>query len=249
MLELKPERFGLSDYGSQTIAICGKAFVADMSGALYWPAEKMLIVADLHLGKGAAFAARGTQMLPPYDTRDTLLRLVRVIDAYDVQTVVALGDSFHDSGSFDLMDQDDRKILAVLQDERDWIWLSGNHDPEISQQAGGKRADVLSIGGIALRHEPRIGPVTHEIAGHLHPAAKVSLYGHTIRRPCFIGNSRRLILPAFGSFTGGLNVLDEAFQPLFGHDGFSIWLLGEDGLYPVATRRLSPDRNQFGALK
>ena len=242
MLELKPERFELSDYGSQPIAISGKAFVADMSGALYWPAEKMLIVADLHLGKGTAFAVRGTQMLPPYDTRDTLLRLVRVIDAYDVKTVVALGDSFHDSKSFEFMNEDDRKILTVLQDERDWIWINGNHDPEIAEQAGGSRADQLELGGLVLRHEPRIGPVTHEIAGHLHPAAKVSLYGHSIRRPCFIGNSRRLIMPAFGSYTGGLNVLDQAFSPLFGNDGFSVWLLGDDGLYPVATRRLGPDR-------
>jgi len=242
MLELKPEHFELSDYGSQPLAVSGKAFVADMSGALYWPAEKMLIVADLHLGKGAAFAARGTQMLPPYDTRDTLLRLVRAIDAYDVETVVALGDSFHDKGSFELMDADDRKILDILQHERNWVWVSGNHDPEIAEQAGGKRADVLEIGGLMLRHEPQLGPVTHEIAGHLHPAAKVSLYGHGIRRPCFIGNSRRLILPAFGSYTGGLNVLDQAFQPLFGHDGFAVWLLGDDGLYPVATRRLSADR-------
>lgn len=242
MLELKPEHFELSDYRSQSIAVSGKAFVADMSGALYWPSEKMLIVADLHLGKGAAYAARGTQMLPPYDTRDTLLRLVRSIDAYDVETVVALGDSFHDAGSFELMDDDDRKILTVLQAERNWIWVSGNHDPAIAEQAGGSRVDVLEMGGLVLRHEPRIGPVTHEIAGHLHPAAKVSLYGHSIRRPCFIGNSRRLILPAFGSYTGGLNVLDQAFEPLFGHDGFSVWLLGDDGLYPVATRRLSPDR-------
>lgn len=242
MLEFKPEHFELSDYRSQPIAVSGKAFVADMSGALYWPAKKMLIVGDLHLGKGTAFAARGTQMLPPYDTRDTLLRLVRAIDAYDVETVVALGDSFHDAGSFELMDGDDRKILNVLQAERNWIWVSGNHDPEIAEQAGGSRVDVLEIGGLVLCHEPRLGPITHEIAGHLHPAAKVSLYGHSIRRPCFIGNSRRLILPAFGSYTGGLNVLDQAFEPLFGHDGFSVWLLGDDGLYPVATRRLSPDR-------
>ena len=242
MLELKPERSERSDYGSQTIAISGKAFVADMSGALYWPAEKMLIVADLHLGKGAAFAARGTQMLPPYDTRDTLLRLFKVIDAYDVKTVVALGDSFHDTKSFELMGEDDCKILAVLQDERDWIWINGNHDPEIAEQAGGSRADLLELGGLVLRHEPRNGSVRQEIAGHLHPAAKVALCGHRIRRPCFIGNSQRLIMPAFGSYTGGLNVLDQAFAPLFGNDGFSVWLLGDDGLYPVSTRKLSSDR-------
>lgn len=241
MLELKPERFDLTDYDSQPISICGKAFVADMSGALYWPGERMLIVADLHLEKGSSFAQKG-QLLPPYDTRETLVQLARVIDKYDADSVLALGDSFHDPGGYARMNADDRAILDVMQEDRRWIWVLGNHDPEISPTAAVEAVVEMTIGGLAFRHEPHNGHATHEIAGHLHPAAKLSVYGHSIRRPCFIGNGLRLVMPAFGAFTGGLNVLDDAFDPLFGHDGFAVWMLGEEGLYPVATRRLKPDR-------
>lgn len=241
MLELKPERFDLSDYDSQPVSVCGKAFIADMSGALFWPGQRLLIIADLHLEKGSSFATKG-QMLPPYDTRETLLQLARAIDKYDADTVLALGDSFHDVGGYDRMDDDDRAILDVMQEDRRWIWVTGNHDPEMSPAAGGEAVAEMRIGGLVFRHEPQTGHVTHEIAGHLHPAAKLSVYGHGIRRPCFIGNGRRLVLPAFGSFAGGLNILDEAFDPLFGNDGFAVWMLGEEGLYPVATRRLQSDR-------
>ncbi len=241
MFGLKPERFDLRDYAAHPVSVCGKAFIADMSGALFWPGERTLVIADMHLEKGSAFARRG-QMLPPYDTRETLLRLARVIDAYEADTVVALGDSFHDGEAFERMNEEDRKILSIMQDDRRWIWVTGNHDPDIARQAGGERLDELSIAGLTLRHQPRIGRVTHEIAGHLHPAARLSVYGNSLRRPCFIANGRRLVMPAFGSFAGGLNVLDAAFEPLFGHDGFAVWMLGDEGLYPVATRRLQPDR-------
>ena len=241
MLVFKPERFGLGEYDSHPISVCGKALVADMSGALFWPGKQTLIISDLHLEKGSAYAAKG-QMLPPYDTRETLLRLASVIDRYDPDTVVALGDSFHDGGALVRMADEDRKILALVQDERRWIWVTGNHDPEIPQTAGGEVMNTFSAGGLQFVHEPSPGQATHEIAGHLHPAARLSVYGYSIRRPCFIGNKRRLLLPAFGSFTGGLNILDDAFLPLFGQDGFAVWMLGEEGLYPVATRRLLPDR-------
>ncbi len=101
--------------------------------------------------------------------------------------------------------------------------------------------DELVLGGVVLRHEPRLGHITHEIAGHMHPAARISIYGTALRRPCFVGNGLRLILPAFGAYTGGLNVLDDAFLPYFGDDGLSIWMLGEEGLYPIATRLLRRD--------
>ncbi len=241
MLELKPERFELADYASHPMSVCGKAFVGDMSGALYWPGEKTLIIADMHLEKGSAYAARG-QMLPPYDTRETLLRLARVMDAYQAETVLALGDSFHDAQGFGRLHDDDRQILSILQDDRRWVWVSGNHDPTIAPAAGGERVADITIAGMTFRHEPRAMHTTHEIAGHLHPAAKLSLYGHSLRRPCFIGNGRRLVLPAFGSYAGGLNVLDPAFEPIFGYDGFAVWMLGDGGLYPVATRRLLADR-------
>jgi uncharacterized protein len=237
MLQLRPERLSLLDRAGQNLMVAGKAFVADPSGALYWPGEAALIVADLHLEKGSAFAARG-QMLPPYDTFVTLQKLAETIDRYEPETVIALGDSFHDTGAGTRIRPDDINILQMLQEDRRWIWVTGNHDPEIPAAVGGEVVDELEIEGLALRHAPRPGRVTHEIAGHLHPAAKISRYGHTLRRPCFVGNGRRLVLPAYGTFTGGLNVLDEAFEAVFGVDGMSVWMMGQEALYPVATRLL-----------
>jgi len=240
MLGLKPERFALDEFMTQPISICGKTFLADQSGALYWPAEKTLIVADLHFEKGSAFACRGL-MLPPYDTRQSLLRLAQVIDRLEAETIVALGDSFHDCDAADRINSDDLQILKIIQEDRRWIWVTGNHDPIIPDIFGGERVDELVLGGVTLRHEPRLGRITHEIAGHMHPAARISIYGTSLRRPCFVGNGLRLILPAFGAYTGGLNVLDDAFLPYFDDDGLSVWIMGDDGLYPIATRLLRRD--------
>ena len=239
-LELKPERLDVGEFSRQPLSISGRAFVADVSGALYWPAENALIVADLHLEKGSAFAARGI-LLPPYDTAATLARLAATLDEYDAATVICLGDSFHDGAAHDRMSAEDRETLAILQEDRAWLWLTGNHDAEIADCFGGRVFPEITVAGLTLRHEPAASPVTHEIAGHLHPAARVSFHGHVIRRPCFVGNGNRLVLPAFGTYAGGLNVLDEAFAPLFGHDGVSVLVLGQEGLYPIAARLLKED--------
>lgn len=240
MHDLKPERFALTDFNTQPISVCGKALLADQSGALYCRSEKALIVADLHFEKGSSYARRGA-MLPPYDTRATLMRLAAVIDRHDVETVIALGDSLHDTDAVARMNTDDLDILHIMQEDRRWIWITGNHDPVLGDVLGGEVAEEMTLAGLSLRHVPRNAPVTHEIAGHLHPAAKLSVYGSTLRRPCFVGNGRRLVLPAFGAFTGGLNVLDDAFAPLFGSGGMSVWMLGQEGLYPVAPRQLRAD--------
>lgn len=240
MLELKPERLDVGEFSQQPISISGRSFVADVSGALYWPAEDVLIAADLHFEKGSSFAARGI-MLPPYDTRATLERLAVTLDAYEASTVICLGDSFHDIAAAERMGAEDRETLAILQEDREWLWLTGNHDPRIAECFGGQVFSEIQVSGIAFRHEPTKSPVTHEIAGHLHPAARVSFHGHVIRRPCFVGNGNRLVLPAFGTYAGGLNVLDEAFAPLFGHDGVSVHVLGQEGLYPIASRLLKED--------
>ena len=240
MLELKPERFGLQDFNTQPISLCGKSFIADQSGSLYWHAEKALIITDLHLEKGSSYARRGS-MLPPYDTRQTLMRLAETIDRYEVDTVIALGDSLHDVGASNRICRDDLDILHIMQEDRRWIWVTGNHDPVLAAKFGGEVVDEMELEGVRLRHVPSHGRVTHEIAGHMHPAAKLSLYGSTLRRPCFVGNGLRLVLPAFGAFAGGLNVLDDAFVPLFGDDGLSVWMLGQEGLYPVASRQLRGD--------
>ena len=240
MLELKPERFDLRDYNEQRVTISGRSMIADRSGALFWPSEDALIIADMHLEKGSHFARKG-RMLPPYDTRATLLALAEVIDKFGAESIITLGDSFHDQDGPSRMQPQDREILAILQDDCEWYWVTGNHDPVLPDTIGGEILNELVVGGLTLRHEPAVGPVTHELAGHLHPAAKISLYGHTLRRPCFIGNGRRMVLPAFGAYTGGLNVLDAAFEPLFGHDGFNVCMMGHEGLYPVATRLLRED--------
>lgn len=240
MLKLKPERLDAADFAEQALSIAGKAFIADMSGALYWPAEDALIVADLHLEKGSAFAARG-QLLPPYDTRDTLAKLAAAIDRYDAATIITLGDSLHDAGAAERMDAEALETLRIMQSEREWIWITGNHDPAMAPVLGGHVLDELMVEGITFRHEPRRGRVTHEIAGHLHPAARLFMHGYSIRRPCFVGNGRRLVMPAYGTYAGGLNILDAAFEPLFASDGMAVWLLGQEGLYPVATRLLKED--------
>lgn len=241
MFELKSERLDLiAGRAGQSISLCGKSLIADSAGALYWPAERALLVADLHLEKASAHAQAGT-FLPPYDTRETLIRLAEAIDQYQPSTVIALGDSLHDAKAADRIGAEDFERLRILQEDRQWIWLSGNHDRHSASRLGGRVADQIKLAGITLRHQPAAGSLMHEIAGHLHPAARLSLHGTSIRRPCFVGNGRRLIMPAFGAFAGGLNVLDDAFLPLFGTGGMAVWMLGQDGLYAVATRLLSRD--------
>ena len=217
--------------------VAGVAFVADLSGALFWEAQRLLVVSDLHLEKGSSFAARGV-LLPPYDTAATLSRLAAVIARHDPRMVIALGDSFHDGDGGERMGEEDLETLGMLQEDCEWIWVTGNHDATISPRVGGFVTGAVTVEGINLRHEPHKGRATHEIAGHLHPAARISLHGYMLRRACFVGNGLRLVMPAFGAYTGGLNVLDEAFQPMFGNDGMRVWMLGQEGLYPVATRLL-----------
>ena len=182
-----------------------------MSGALYWPSEDALIVADLHLEKGSAFAKRG-QLVPPYDTRETLRRLATAIDRFGASTVIALGDSLHDVEASGRIGLEELEILQIMQEDREWIWVTGNHDPKVGERLGGSVVGDIEVEGIMLRHEPRPGHVTHEIAGHLHPAAKLSMHGYTLRRPCFVGNGRRLVMPAFGTYAGGLNILEDAVR-------------------------------------
>lgn len=212
-------------------------FVADAAGALYWPAQDTLVAADLHLEKGSAFARRRS-LLPPYDSRATLTALARAIDRHEPERVVALGDSFHDVDGAARLDDADLAILQRLQAGRDWIWVTGNHDPYLPARPGGRVADSLTIAGVRLRHEPSAVPDGPEIAGHLHPAARLRYRGATVRRKCFVGTSRRLVLPALGAYAGGLNVLDAAFAPLFGAQPFLVWMLGRARVYRLCKRQL-----------
>lgn len=215
--------------GSLSVRIAGEACVLRCSGAMWVPAYGALIVADLHLEKGSAFAVRG-QLLPPYDSRATLDRLEAEIDDLDPAIVVLLGDSFHDTKAIPRMAAEDRARLDRLAAGRDWLWLEGNHDREALNRSMARHADAatrlpgrmvgdMALGALRLTHEPE--PLSTkddrrgEVAGHLHPAAKVAAYGRGVRRPCFVTDGSRIVLPAFGAFTGGLNVRDPAIADLF----------------------------------
>jgi DNA ligase-associated metallophosphoesterase len=219
------------------VGVMGVVLEAFPAGALWWADEGLLAVADLHLEKGSAFARRG-QLLPPYDTRETLARLSRLVTALQPRVVVALGDSFHDAGGAERLDGDDRAALAAVQRGRDWVWIAGNHDPDLPASLDGIHADALAIGRVTFRHEPDAGTAEGEIAGHLHPAARVIGRGRSVRRRCFAGDGSRLVLPAFGAYAGGLDVRDDAFAGLFRPKTFRAFVLGEDAVYPVGPRAL-----------
>jgi DNA ligase-associated metallophosphoesterase len=225
---------------AREIVIAGVTLVADPAGALYWPEEKFLVAADLHLEKGSAYAARGV-LLPPYDTAATLARLARLIERYAPRLVVALGDSFHDGGGPARMAEPSRAALSALQRGRDWVWLAGNHDPDPAENIGGRFADVLALGGLTFRHEPSAGTSDGEIAGHLHPLACIVQRGRAVRRRCFASDGHRLVMPAFGSYAGGLNVRDRAIASLFGALSFTAHMLGERRLYAVPAARCLSD--------
>jgi uncharacterized protein len=221
-----------------TIAVASIALTADPLGALYWPEHGLLAIADLHLEKGSSFAARG-MLLPPYDTAATLSRLARLIAHYAPRVVVALGDSFHDGGGPARLSPDDRDNMRTVQRGRDWLWLTGNHDPEPAANIGGEFHHRFALGALTFRHLPT--GAAGEIAGHLHPVARVSHRGRAVSRRCFAADATRLVMPAFGAFTGGLNIRDSAFADLFGTLQFTAHMLGEDRLYAFAAKRCLPD--------
>lgn len=221
------------------ISVCGHEFTPLAAGALYWEAEDTLLVADLHLEKGTAFAALG-MLLPPYDTRSTLQRLSKVIQALDPARVVSLGDSFHRSHLADSLAEEDLAFLTSLQQGREWYWICGNHDPHLPASIGGTVCATLTIRGITLRHDPSENGA-REIAGHLHPVARISRRGAVLRRRCFATDGHRLVMPAFGAYAGGLNVLDEAFDALFVKRRLEAWMMGRADVYPVLGSLLLPD--------
>lgn len=268
MSDLTTQNLPQQNANSQSISICGRIFLADGSGALYWPAQSTLIVSDMALGRAlterSAAASPGSTMTygAGYlfdDTRTALIRLAEVIDRYDAATVIVLDQSIKSDNAAVSLDLETREILQIMQEDRGWIWINGEHLPTTGsgpatdadadneqgwggQQAwGGTMCSEQTISGLTCRYFPRTCRQTHEIAGFLHPAARVSTFGHIVRRPCFVGNGRRLLLPAFGASNGGNNVLDETFRPLFGNDGMKIWLLGRDRPNPIASRKLCPD--------
>jgi uncharacterized protein len=221
------------------IGLAGEAVVCDLSGALYLPADRMLVVSDLHLEKGSSFARRG-MMLPPYDTLATLRMLGEVIARYDPATVVSLGDGFHDDEAAARMPPAWRDMLVAMTVGRRWIWIAGNHDPSHPADLPGEALSELALGALSLRHEPLRGCATGEVAGHLHPGGRIVRRGRSVRRACFITDGERLILPAFGAYAGALNVLDRAFHGLFRPERLLALMLGDARLYPIAGSALFP---------
>jgi uncharacterized protein len=235
-----PQGGGEQRAGEITLALAGTTLLADAAGAIYWPEEKLLIVADLHLEKGSAFAARGV-LLPPYDTAATLARVAGLIDRHAPQLVIALGDSFHDGGGPLRMTAPDRTTLTTLQRGRDWLWITGNHDPHPANGVGGEFAAALALGPLTFRNEPLPDARDGEIAGHLHPVARVAQRGRAVSRRCFATDGRRLVMPAFGAYAGGLNVRDRAITTLFGTLAFTAHMLGARRLFAIAAERCMPD--------
>ena len=238
-MNARPITWATGEACESPLAVGELVFAACRSGALFLERERMLVVADLHLEKGSAFAQRG-RMLPPYDSRATLASLAAVVARFRPATVLVLGDGLHDVRALKRMPSEDLAALRILQTGADWIWIAGNHDPVAPDGLGGRAYDALSIAGVTFRHEPSAGGDEPELSGHLHPAAKVVGRGRAVRRRCFVSDGRRCVMPAFGAYAGGLNVLDRAFTPLFGRR-FTAHVVGSERVYAVSPAQLRPD--------
>ncbi|HAH08569.1 MAG TPA: phosphoesterase [Alphaproteobacteria bacterium] len=214
----------------------GAQLVLRPEGAIWWPERQLLAVADLHFEKGSSYGVRG-QFLPPYDTRATIVRLDQLCQELAPRTVVALGDSFHDGNAALRMAPDDRAYLRALTQRCGWIWITGNHDEGLQGVPDLTFVETLQMGPLTFRHDPSEGLAHGEVCGHLHPKAAVTVKGRRISRPSFVSDGRRLVLPAFGAYTGGLDVFDPAFFPVFPL-GFQAFLLGRDKVYAFGAGRL-----------
>lgn len=217
--------------------IAGVPAICDPSGILFLESLSVLAVADLHLEKGAAFARRG-MLLPPYDTLATLRLLDLAIKRYNPRIVICLGDNFHDRKGCEHMPDEWRGMITAMARGREWIWINGNHDPDGVTNLPGSSADSLVYGGLSFRHEPQKGTCPGEIAGHLHPAATVRRREKSVRRPCFATDGQRMILPAFGVMTGGLDLKHAAFRGLFDQANLVAHLISKERIFPVAATNL-----------
>ncbi|MBM9596427.1 ligase-associated DNA damage response endonuclease PdeM [Roseitranquillus sediminis] len=191
----------------------GAALAALPSGALWWPEVDLLAVSDLHLAKSERVARRSGAMLPPYDSRATLARLRAEVSRLAPRTVICLGDSFDDLAAAGSLRPDERTDLAALQEGRDWVWIEGNHDPGASSH-GGRHLRELRVGPLVFRHIAEDG-AAGEVSGHYHPKARLALRGRAINRPCFLYDAARVVLPAYGTYTGGLDWCAPPLRRLF----------------------------------
>lgn len=207
----------------------GHAFRAHGSGALFWPARAALLVADLHFEKASWFAMRG-QMLPPYDSLATLAELDALVAATAAREIWCLGDSFHDIGGCDRLPQEAQDRLRALTGSTRWIWITGNHDRQILDRCGGEVMDEAVVDGLVLRHEAEPDESACELSGHFHPKLRVRVRGRQVARRCFVATARKLVLPAFGSLTGGLDPTHPGIRRAVGRDA--------EALVPIEDRML-----------
>lgn len=207
----------------------GHALRAHGSGALHWPARAGLLVADLHFEKASWFAQRG-QMLPPYDSLATLAELEALVAATQAHEIWCLGDSFHDVGGCDRLPAEAQRRLRALTAATRWTWITGNHDPAILDRCGGEVADEAVVDGLVLRHEAEPDETGFELSGHFHPKLRVRVRGRQVARRCFVATARKLVLPAFGSLTGGLDATHPEIRRAVGR--------GAEALVPVENRML-----------
>ena len=182
----------------------GETFEATPSGALFWRAQQVLLVADLHLEKASWFARLG-QFLPPYDSHATLSALSEEVERSGATRLFCLGDSFHDRFGCDRLPANARELLGSLTQKLDWVWIVGNHDPGFADHCGGRIEDEVEIAGIILRHEAVPDEPRPEISGHFHPKLRLHLKGRQVSRRCFVLSATKIIMPAFGALTGGLD--------------------------------------------
>ena len=234
LLSTRP--WGLSK--EHRISLNGLDLIPDLSGALFVPDFRALLIADLHLEKASNMAKRGVH-LPPYDTRASLTQLEAVISQSRPEQLIFLGDSFHDDGARERISEVDLARLRSISESAATVWITGNHDPRPPADIGGRIADEVVLGGVTLRHEPKLlEPEEFEIAGHLHPGAAVSQRGRHIHCKCFIADGSRLIMPAFGSFTGALGISAPPFKDLFAKKDFHVWMLGDRAIYKFPAKRV-----------
>jgi DNA ligase-associated metallophosphoesterase len=200
----------------------------DPAGALYWPAAELLTVSDLHLEKGSSYARRG-QLLPPWDTRATLDRLAVLLRRYRPRIVVALGDSFHDNGGASRLPAAELARVRVMTETHRFVWVQGNHDPLPPDGVGGEWAEAFTTTTLVFRHQA-VSAAQGEVSGHHHPKAAVPARGTNVSRPCFVTDSRRVVMPAFGAYAGGMDVREPAIARLFPRGG-RVFLLGKERLF------------------
>jgi hypothetical protein len=218
------------------VHLVGERLMLDPMGALFWPAQRLLAVSDLHLEKGSSFARKG-MLLPPWDTHATLERLALLLRRWQPAVIVALGDSFHDANGSERLPRSEVSRLAAMTEAHRFIWIQGNHDPAPPAGLAGDWVAEFGLGPLLFRHQANGGAnggdVAGEIVGHHHPKAMIQARSGTVSRPCFVFDGRRLMMPAFGAYTGGLDITDPAIARLYPRGG-RVFLLGTDRLFSFA---------------